>query len=420
LVKVVLIDLPPSNFTRIYWCEATSSANTKLPPLDLLYISSFLEKFGIETEVKDTNYICVDAKYFVFHIVYQSLQQDLEYIHMYQKFGKTIVFGCDVTARPDFYRKFDCIDYVVTGEPELPILAIVEKKKFYSYVLENLDGLLPNYEKTDLKKYSCSYIKKKPFVVSLSSRGCSYRCSFCSSHLMFGRKFRQRSPFDIVNEMYYFSKKGVKTIWYYDDTFTLSRKRVLKICEMIKKYNPDVYWKTQTRADKLDEEMISKMLEAGCYELGIGIESGNQVILNKNHKNLNLRKTEETFSICNDLGMRTVAFFMLGMAYETKKTVQETIDFAKKINPTYAQFVLATPYRGTEFYNLAKKEGWLVSNNYDCSGKYILKMNDLTPEYMEQKLTEAKKQFYLRPRYVLRQLKSPSVEKIKSFLGVIK
>ena len=420
MVKVCLIDLPPKNMTRIYWCEALSNANTKLPPLDFLYISSFLEQFGIETVVKDTNYICVDAKYFVFHIAYQTLQQDLEYIRNYQKFGKTIVFGCDVTANPDFYRKFDCIDYVVTGEPELTILAIVESKEFYSYILENLDGLIPNYDKIDLKNYSCSYIKKKPFVVSLSSRGCSYNCSFCSSHLMYGRKFRPRSAFDIVNEMHYFTKRGVKTIWYYDDTFTLSKNRVLEICGRIKKDNPEIYWKTQTRADKLDEELISKMLEAGCYELGIGVESGNQTILNKNRKNLDLKKVEETFRVCNDLDMKTVAFFMLGIAYETKKTVKETIDFAKKIDPTYVQFVLATPYRGTEFYNLAKKEEWLIGDDYDCSGKYVLEMNDLTPEYMEQKLIEANKQFYFRPKYILRQLKNPSMEKFKSFLGMVK
>jgi len=416
MMKVALVCLPPKNFTRIYWCEAESSANTQLPPLDLLYISSYLEKNGIDTEVINSSMLRDVFDYFVFHVSRQTIDSDLEAIRNCSLVGKTIVFGAEVSAIPSFWTQFKFIDYVVIGEPEPVILQIVSGKPKQPM---NLNGLYPNYKKVDINQYSCSYIKSKPFVVSLSSRGCPHNCIFCSSHLLFKRAFRPRTAYDVAYEMKLYQDMGVKTVWFYDDTFTYDRQRVFNICNYLKRFGVDLNWKTQTRADRLDKIMIKTLRESGCYEVGIGVESGNQKILDKNNKGIKLETIRRVFKECNDVGMQTVAFFMLGMADETQKTVDETIEFAKSLDPTYAQFVLATPYQGTRFYKLAQQKGWLVTEESTCSGNYGLVMNDLTPEIMKDKLKQANRSFYMRPRYMLKQLRHPSLEKLKSLRNVI-
>ena len=236
---------------------------------------------------------------------------------------------------------------------------------------------------------------------------------------MFGRGWRPRTAYDVAYEMKAFEDMGAKTVWYYDDCFTLDRQRVFNICNYIDRFGVHVNWKTQTRADCLDLSMLYALRDAGCYELGIGVESGNQSILDKNGKGIKLETIRRVFKECNAVGMQTVAFFMLGMAYETQETLRDTIEFAKELDPTYAQFVLATPYKGTEFYKLAEREGWLVHEESSCLDDYGLIMNDLNPEIMQKLLHEANRSFYMRPRYLFKQLKHPSLEKLKSLRRII-
>lgn len=417
-MKVALVDCRPLGFTKIYWCSAPSSVNTFLPPLDLLYISSYLEKHKVETKVIKPNEVYEeDFDFFVFHVSRQTLDGDLKAVFDASLFGDTIVFGCDVSADPMYWKQFEFIGHVVVGEPEAEILSIVVNKE--PEVL-NLNGLYPNYGKVDVKGYRCAYIKQKPFVVSLSSRGCPHNCVFCSSHLMFGRVFRKRTAFDVVTEMKQYQDSGVGTCWFYDDTFTFDRQRVFDVCADLKRRDVNIYWKTQTRADCLDRKMLEALREANCYELGIGVESGNQRILNLNRKGLKLDKVRQVFKDCNDVGISTVAFFVLGLPYETRKTVQDTIDFAKKIEPSYCQFVLATPYRGTEFYDLALSEGWLTEVEATCLHGYCLNMNNLSPEYMKGLLVKANREFYGQPRYLLKNLRGLNRTKIKAGLNLLR
>lgn len=417
-MAVALVELYPKSFTRIYWCEAPSGVNTQLPPLDLLYISSVLEKENIENDIITPDQINKKPyDWYVFHVSKQTIETDLPVIKQCSTMGKVIVFGCDVTVDFDFWSNLECVDYIVTGEPESKIVCLITDKHFHPFLI---NGLYPNYKKVDINQYHCSYIKAKPFCVSLSSRGCTHNCLFCSSHLMFGHLWRARQAYDVAYEMLHYQNMGIKTVWYYDDAFTLNRERVINICNYLKRFDVNVNWKTQTRADCLDKELISRMYESNCYELGIGVESGCQRILNVNNKRLDLKKVEQTFKDCNDVGMQTVAFFMLGMAYENQKTIDETIEFAIKINPTYVQFVLATPYVGTEFYKTAKKNGWLLHENCSCVDGYCLKLNDLDPDVLRDKLKEANRKFYFRPKYLFHQLRHPSIDKLKSVKRLIK
>ena len=415
-MRVALVKESDKSFTKIFWCSAPSSVNTQLPRLDLLYISSLLEKNGIENDIIDVSELKNIYDYYVFHVSKQTLDRDLEALFNCHLVGKTIVFGCDVSAEPSYWTQFEFIDYVVVGEPEATVLSIVSGKPKIDL---NLNGLYPNYKKTGIEDYRCAYIKARHFVVSLSSRGCPRHCLFCSSHLLFNRVWRPRTAYDVAYEMKAFEDMGAKTVWYYDDCFTLDRQRVFNICNYIDRFGVHVNWKTQIRADCLDLQMIYALHDAGCYELGIGVESGNQSILDKNGKGIKLETIRRVFKECNAVGMQTVAFFMLGMAYETQDSIQDTIEFAKELDPTYAQFVLATPYKGTEFYKLAEREGWLVHEESSCLDDYGLIMNDLNPEIMQKLLHEANRSFYMRPRYLFKQLKHPSLEKLKSLRRII-
>ena len=140
-MKVALVVTPPKEFTKIYWCEAKSSVGTCLPPLDLLYISSCLTKHNIENDVLDSSQLHGGYDYYVFHVTRQTYESDFEVIQSCHLIGKTVVFGCDVSADPSFWSRFRFIDYVVLGEPETKILSIVSGKAAQCL---NLNGLYPD------------------------------------------------------------------------------------------------------------------------------------------------------------------------------------------------------------------------------------------------------------------------------------
>lgn len=418
-MKILLISspkIPPNNaFTKIYWCEASSQVGSILPPLDLLYLASILRKQGNEVRVidyKETFKIPTNLEFdvLIMHITNQTLELDLKILRAFKRLNskcKTIVFGCHPTINPEFYLKIPEINHVLKGEPE---------KEFMHY--QDLDKLpIPAYDLVDLDDYTCPHIKKKPFVVALSSRGCSFDCLFCSSRLMFGRGFRPHSAKRVVDEMEYYEKKlGVKEIFYYDDCFTLDKQRVFDVCKFKKERGLKVIWKCDTRADLLWKPMLVDMLDAGCYQLSIGVESGNQNILNGIRKGLRLENIRQTFKNCRDVGMETIAFFMLGLPNETKQTLQDSIDFAKEIDPTYVQFTIATPYIGTDFYNLALKEGWIEEGKeMDCASSCAINTKDLTAKDVEDALKKAYRSFYLRPKKIIK-----NITKVKNGFRLIK
>jgi anaerobic magnesium-protoporphyrin IX monomethyl ester cyclase len=245
----------------------------------------------------------------------------------------------------------------------------------------------------------------------MTSRGCPYRCSYCSQ--IMERRWRMRSAEDVVDEWEWLVRDlGAAEIGVLDDSFNIQRQRVLDICDLlIERRLSHIPWImiNGIRANLTDEELLGKMRAAGCVRTAFGVESGNQEILDSViHKQLTLDQVRSAFAAAKKVNMETIGFFMIGMPGETEQTMEETIRFACELDPLVANFSIATPFPGTEMYDMVREHGRILADNWDdfvfFEGTARFEYPNLPAELVERKWKEAYRRFYLRPRRVLRTL----------------
>jgi len=242
----------------------------------------------------------------------------------------------------------------------------------------------------------------------MTSRGCPFNCTFCASSLLFGKRFRGRSPKNVVDEIeQVVSEYNPESIEFSDDEFTLDRKRVAGICDEIRRRGLSVIWACSSRVDVISRELLRKMRAAGCFFIYYGVESGSQRILNLMRKGITMEQVIDAIRWTKEVGIETLASYIIGFPGETEEDIEETIALAKKLNTDYAQFSLATPYPGTELYSSAKEKGLLLTEDWPqyTAGKPIILNNDCSKEDLMRLLTKAYKSFYLSPRILLRHLR---------------
>jgi len=240
----------------------------------------------------------------------------------------------------------------------------------------------------------------------VTSRGCPYRCVFCLwPRTLYGRKFRFRSPENVVDEIEQ-AVKGhhIDEIYFDDDSLALNRPRILKICELIEKRKIKVKWIPQCRVSSMDEEVVKAMKRAGCHYIRFGVESGSQKMLDIMKKGTTLAQIKQAFDLCLRVGIKTQAFFLFGIPGETQGTIKETIEFAKKLKADSAQFAIAIPHPGTELYRFCKEKDWLRYNSWEdfsaCNS--LIETENLSREDIENARITAYRKFYFRSSYVLR------------------
>ena len=311
-------------------------------------------------------------------------------------------------------------DIVVRGEGERTITEVVDSKPLKDIqgiaywdnglkttssrsLIEDLDSLtFPAFHVFDLKGYKSPGVQR--FAVPLiTSRGCPYQCIYCGTKITHGTKLRLRSVENVIGEIDYLVKRfKVGEIFIYDDCFTFYPERVKEICNnIIKQRYKDLRFSLYNgvRPDICDDQMFRLMKQAGFYHVRLGIESSSQEILDKANKNLELTKVKETIAAIRKAGIRVGAFFMLGLPFDTKKTMQETIDFAKTLHLNEALFSIATPLPGTRFYEIVKKGGRFLQDlnlqSVDAL-KPCFEMEHLKAQDMEKMLTKAYRQFCSR------------------------
>ncbi len=290
-------------------------------------------------------------------------------------------------------------------------------------LIQDLDELpFPALNLLPMKKYRLLDMDTH-MTTMITTRGCPMQCSFCSSAAMHGKKIRERSVENIVDEIEYLKTNyDIDTIAFMDDTFTLKKRKVMAICDEILKRNIEIMWGCTSRVDTLDEKLLKKMKEAGCITIFIGVESADQQQLDNMCKNTTIAKIENAFKIAHKLKIKTIASVALGMPGDTKEIMNKTVKFVHKLKPNYAIYSLATPYPGTRFYkeafekNLIKIKDWSkytlitpILETIDCS------LND-----MRKIQAKAFMKFYLRPHYIIRQFLQDGPYLLKTIFGVIK
>jgi len=281
--------------------------------------------------------------------------------------------------------------------------------------IKNLDAL-PFVSKVykkflDVENYRYA-LARHPMIQIWSSRGCPNMCTFCQLPQTFsGRMFRTRSPENFVDELEWIKENltQIKEVFIEDDTFSVDKKRVTRICELIKERKLDLVWSCNARAD-IPFDVLKDIKEAGCRMLIIGYESGNNDILRKIKKGMTTEIAKKFTRDAKKIGLKIFGCFMIGLPGDTKKTVEQTFQFAKKLNPDMIFFQQAVPFPGTEFYGWCKSNGYLIAKNWDDwldeNGQLasIVSYPNLTNEEIKRLRDELMIRFYSSPRWVAQSI----------------
>lgn len=188
----------------------------------------------------------------------------------------------------------------------------------------------------------------KPFSILYTSKGCPFKCSFCT---VAGTEWKPRSADRIIEELRYLKRSyGLRTASFFDETFTLDRNRIMHLSKALVEEDLDINWYCNTRAHLVDRELLSIMRKAGCRGISYGIESGSQKILDSASKHITVVQARDAIAWAKEVGIKTFCSFILGLPGENWRTVGETIRFVKETLPTSAQFNVAVPYPGTKLY----------------------------------------------------------------------
>lgn len=303
----------------------------------------------------------------------------------------TVIGGPYATSDHEGVLEDPAFDYAVVGEGEVTFKNFVDalkngetrpeikglafrhngSVKFFGRTgfIEDLDEIPPPaWDQLDLEPYWGSKTKRSTMnphqksarsVPLFSSRGCPYHCTYC--HEVFGKKMRKRSVEHVMQELRYLKhEKGIKEVDIIDDIFNLDRPRAKEICDKIvaEKLNIGIAFPNGLRVDQMDEELVDKLKQAGCYRIIYAVESGSPRIQKEMRKNLNLDKAMKMIEYTNYKGISTGGFFMLGFLNETEEDMMQTLKFAIESKLATASFFILQPFPGTEIFNQALEAGY--------------------------------------------------------------
>jgi radical SAM superfamily enzyme YgiQ (UPF0313 family) len=281
--------------------------------------------------------------------------------------------------------------------------------------IKNIDDIpFPSRDLLPMHLYKFNGVK---YTTMLTSRGCPFGCSFCSSSRLFGGYWRGRSPENVLEEIKtVYGEYGIRNIEFMDDTFTLDQKRAEKICDGIIEQGWDISWGASSRVDTLSKELAEKMKKAGCWIIFLGIESGSQKILDTIGKRITLEQAKKAVEILKDAGIQVLGSFIIGFMQDTKETIKETIKFAKSLNLDYAEFSILTPYPGTPIFDYAKKNNMLLTEDWSkyTATEPIVKIEGISEKEVKALFQKAYITFYLRPKIVMKWLKNKQFSFIKT------
>ncbi|MBP7653837.1 radical SAM protein [Candidatus Dependentiae bacterium] len=448
-------------------------------PMGLLSIGASLEKKGYSVKFRDC-YLNDDTPQCAFEIIKKEepdilavtcLTANSEFVYRLGKLVKesklktyVILGNIHASEFSDFFLKNNVCDIVVHGEGEytcLEILSQFTEKNFDSIkgisflkngrpfrtaereIIKNIDSL-PHYIISDLniKDYLLEERLKEKMMPVLTSRGCVNRCRFCNVHNQ--RNYRVRKISDVIDEIRYFKEKyGVTFIDFIDSLFTVYEDRTMEMCEEIMSKNLNIKWHCSSHINFLSEKLVKKMADSGCCGIALGIESGNQELVNKISKNISLVRAREVVNYVSKYIYDTQCLFILGIPGETEDTLNQTIQYACSLPIKTVQFTMFVPYPGSDYYYELLKSGD-ISNPLDFPeemlklwkrySSYTFFKNvppiyttpGLTPEKLIKYHKKAFRKFYFRPGYIIRhgntnwRTKNLNLKNFTELIGLIK
>lgn len=337
----------------------------------------------------------------------------------------------------DTLEKNKDVDFVVFGEGEHTLYELVKKlqsgEKDFSGIkglgfrnngniivngvrefLKELSGLpIPAYDIFPLDKYQIqvtSY-KRLPTYMMVASRGCPYRCTFCQVQQFLGTRMRYKSPQKLIEEIKFLKDKfNARGIMFQDSTFTFDWNWLKEFCGLMISEKMDMTWMCFTRADRVNEEILSMMKEAGCYGMSYGVESANQKSLDILKKSIKIEEIIESIDLAVKKGFFVTATYILGIPGEDEGDVMNTIKVANRLATHIAHFYLPIPYPESEMFYQCKADGGLREN---LQWEDFNMFDDSKPVYVNpligmERMLSLKKQairnYYLNPKVIYRNL----------------
>jgi len=440
---MILLVNPPFSYGPL---ESTSP---RCPPLGLAYIASYLENFGHKVKILDAFALNLNMKEIAEQIKrnkpeivgitgttsnFENIMNIASLVKSIDDNTKVIVGGPHASIMPETCFINNTIDYAVIGEGEIIAKELIDKiysggnvkdvkgivfksngkiiKTQNHEMIKNIDSLpLPAYHLLPMKYYRpyATFDVGRRFSSMITSRGCPFSCTFCSSSAMFGHIYRTRSPKRVIEEIeLLYEKYKIRHIYFQDDEFTLSNERTKKICDMINERKLDIIWECLSRVDNISKDLLVKMKKSGCVSIIYGVESGCLKTLKKIKKQISLKQAKNACKYTKNLGIQTKVSFIIGFPWESMRDIKDTIEFAKGLNADIAYFNVLTPYPNTEIYNDIKRMGLLSEFDWykfsSHSKMPLVRTKYLTKEELTKWIGRAYLNFYLRPRFLFRNV----------------
>ncbi len=425
-------------------------------PVNLMYLAAVLKQYGHEVKLYDfeldpfkLNDVLLKIEREKFDIVGISAMTptfpNATYIarKLKEKFPTLpiVLGGAHATLLFDeIARDYRCYDFIVRGEGEITLVELLDAiKSGRPDDLTRIKGLtfhkgaevvhnpnrelrmdlntlpFPDRSIIDQSKYKSPISpglyrnKKNKYAEMLTSRGCPHRCKFCSIHTLIGWKYRLRSAENVIAEIdELISRFGYNYFFFQDDNFTLSKRHVFSLCELLRQRH--IRWSCISRVDQVDEKMMATMKSAGCDKIAFGVESGSSRILKVIKKRITPLDAYKAFNLAKKYKLKTHAYLMVGQPTETADDIKKSIALMKRINPDFLSVSIVTPFPGTEIYDEAVKNGYLKKGSWSkfnfFSDKPVARSDQFTQEelyYWRRKFLTA---FYLRIAYIWRKVLS--------------
>ena len=442
----MLLALPPDSHNT----EVQKVAGVNAPPLGLAYIASVLEKVGHKTLIVDSPTLRIDMKRFL--QITKEFKPDIVGISLSTPLAPR-GYGAAKKLREEFpdiiliaggphatYMYNEALNngfhIVVRSEGELTMLELIDVLARYGFntealkkvkgivfrdrdgrtivteprpLIEDLDALpFPARHLLPMDKYTVLGKNIKAAHI-MASRGCPYGCIFCLTSYYWGRRVRIRSAKNVVDEIEHVVEKyNAKYIVFTDDELTISKRFVYEMIDEIKKRKLDIVFTCGARVDHLNRKFLQFLANNGCIAIYLGIESGVQHILERIGKGITLDQCRKVFEWIHNLDMFAVGSFVIGFPWETVDDVKKTIEFAIELDPSYAQFTVATPYPGTPLFEYAVRHNLIVDWNWEhyTTVRPVMKGLYLDVKTIARLLKEAYLRFYLRLNFIKREIVS--------------
>jgi len=452
----VLLTLPPS----IYDLEIYKITGINAPPLGLATIAAVLENAGYEVKIIDTPTLKMDFPEWLsevkawkpdvvgFSMLTPAAPKGYEAAKLVKReLGDDVVVIAGGTHVTPMYEEAlrNGIDVVVRGEGELTTLDLIrvlenhglsasELKKVRGIAfkedgktvitptrpfIRNLDELpWPARHLLPMDKYT---LFNKPIRLAhvMASRGCPYGCVYCITSYFWGRRIRFRSAKNVADEVQYLVEKyGAKQVVFSDDELAVNRKFVYDFVKELKERGLDVPFSCGSRVDHVDKNYLKFLYDNGCNAIYFGVESGSQATIDKIGKKITLEQAEKAFRWVKELGGFASGAFILGFPWETINDMKQTVDFAIKLDPSYAQFTVLTPYPGTPLYNYALQHNLIEDWNWEhyTTVKPVMRGFRFTKEQAGKMLVYAYRKFYVRFGFIAREIRAGRFKDIASII----